>query len=343
MLLKGYGLYSLAVAFAAPAIVVLVASVVRLAFIAPDLLTGWPWPTPGGVRHLLSNGVGVWFGMFGWQLIAASNNIVITFLGHPEWVPIYACTSKVSAMCAQIAWVLPDSGLIGLAQLHGEPQSKARVGPVVKAMLRLHLLLAGGAACVVLAFNPAFVTRWVGPGFFGGLALNGLLAAGIISSSLVHGLVAAASVLGNRLKVGIVTLVNGGVQLVFAVVLGYAFGLAGIAAAAFGTALLTAAPAGVVLLRPTAALGFGSLVRELIGPWLRKLAPLAVFAIMIGALYRALGVWMTAPITGAIGLVYIWHMRSLFEHLPLDPRWTRWLVSLRLVPKLAAPAPVEPL
>jgi O-antigen/teichoic acid export membrane protein len=342
MLVKGYGLYALAVAFAAPAGAVIVANVIRVACIAPDLLTGWPRPTMSGVRHLLSNGVGVWFGMFGWQLIAASNNLVIAFLGHPEWVPIYACTSKVSAMCVQIAWVLPDSGLIGLAQLHGEPQSKARVGSVVNAMLRLHLLLAGGAACVVLAFNPAFVTRWVGPGFFGGFALNALLAAGIVSASLVHGLVAAASVLGNRLKVGIVTLVTGGVQLIGAISLGYVFGLVGIAAAALGTALLMAAPAGVVLLRPAAPLGFGALIRDLLGPWLLRLAPLAIFAGAVGALNNALGVWIAGPITGAIGLMYVWHMRSLFEHLPLDPRWARWLVSLRLIPKLAA-APVEPL
>jgi hypothetical protein len=41
-------------------------------------------------------------------------------------------------------------------------------------------------------------------------------------------------------------------------------------------------------------------------------------------------------------LVYLWQMRALFEHLPLDPRWERWLISLRLLPKLAT-APVEPL
>jgi hypothetical protein len=172
--------------------------------------------------------------------------------------------------------------------------------------------------------------------------LNALLAAGIVSSSLVHGLQAAASVLGNRLKVGIVTLVTGGVQLAGALALGYGFGLAGIAAAALGTALLAAAPAGVVLLRPATSLGFGSLVHDLLGPWLMRVAPLAMFAGAIGALYTALGIWIAGPITGAIGLMYVWHMRSLFEHLPLDPRWTRWLVSLRLIPKLAA-APAEPL
>jgi O-antigen/teichoic acid export membrane protein len=342
MLLRGNGLYALAVAFAAPALVVNVASAIRVACIAPHLLTGWTRPTMGGVRHLLTNGIGVWFGMFGWQLIAASNNMVIACLGHPEWVPIYACTSKASAMCAQIAWVLPDSGLIGLAQLHGEPQSRARIGPVINAMLRLHLLLAGGAACVVLAFNPAFVTRWVGAGFFGGLTLNALLAAGIISASLVHGLVAAASVLGNRLKVGIVTLATGGAQLVCAVALGYAFGLVGIAAAALATALLMSAPAGVVLLQPAVSLGFGVLLRDLLGPWLLRLAPLAAFAAATGAAGAMLGIWIAGPIAGVIGLVYLWQMRSSFEHLPLDPRWERWLISLRLLPKLAT-APVEPL
>jgi hypothetical protein len=32
------------------------------------------------------------------------------------------------------------------------------------------------------------------------------------------------------------------------------------------------------------------------------------------------------------GLAYVWHMRPFYAALPFDPRWSRWLVSLRLVP-----------
>ena len=339
---KGYGLYALAAASAGSSLVVVVASLARTVVLAPDLLTHWPSPTVRGVRMLLSNGGGVWFGAFGWQLLAASNNLVIAFIGHPEWVPVYACTAKLCLMSTQLAWVLPDSGLIGLAQLHGEQRNTGRVRQVVMAMLRLHLLLAGGAACGLLAFNPAFVTRWVGAAFFGGLSLNLVLVGGIILYSFIHGLVAAASVLGNRLQVGLVTLVNGVVQVLCAIVFGRMFGLVGIAAAGVVTGALTAIPAGVVLLGPATSMTPRALAMEVVGPWAVRIAPLAVLALATSLFYRVLGVWITAGVTAAIGCAYLWQMRPLYRLLPLEPRWTRWLVSLRLMPPIApAVAPAE--
>jgi hypothetical protein len=91
-------------------------------------------------------------------------------------------------------------------------------------MLRLHALLAGGAACLILAVNPAFVRAWVGPALFGGLGLSALLSASILLSSIVHGLITTASVLGNRFRVGVVVLVNGTVQTVLALLMGRAWG-----------------------------------------------------------------------------------------------------------------------
>ncbi len=91
MLVKGYGLWALAWATAAPQVVGVVACLIRTSMIAPDLMTGWTRPRWGdGIRPLLFNGAGVWFGTFGWQLLAASNSVVITYLGHPEWVAVYS-------------------------------------------------------------------------------------------------------------------------------------------------------------------------------------------------------------------------------------------------------------
>ena len=70
LLLKGYGLYALAFAAAVPPFLTAAASLVRIAIVAPDLLWGWPRPAWDSVRHLLTNGVGVWLGIFGWQLVA---------------------------------------------------------------------------------------------------------------------------------------------------------------------------------------------------------------------------------------------------------------------------------
>src|SRR5262245_28429606 len=231
MLTKGYGVYALACAAAAASLCGSVAAVARTVYIAPDLFWQWTRPAVAEVRALLSNGLGGWFGALGWQIIAASNSVVITYIGHPEWVPIYSCTARMSGLFMQLGWVLPDSGLIGLAQLSGEEPQSSRLTQRIRALLQLHLLLAGAGACGVLAFNPAFVSKWVGDSFFGGLSLNAVLAATIVSYSIAHGLLTVTAVLGQRVQVGAVSLAHAGLQVACAIFLGHRWGLLGIAAA----------------------------------------------------------------------------------------------------------------
>ena len=340
LLIRGHGIYALAWAVAGSTALAAIAGVVRAACIAPDLLSHWKRPTLTEVGRLLGQGFGVWTAAFGWQMIAASNSLAIAYVGRLEWVPIYNCTAKLSALCMRLGWVLPDSGLIGLAQLAGERRGSARLTQMVGAMLRLHLLMSGAAACAVLAFNPAFVARWVGEPFFGGLSLNALLAAGIILYSMAHGVMTAASVLGNRLQVGVVALVNGGLQLVCAVWFGHRFGLAGIAVAGLLAGAVTAVPAGIYLLRAETGLTFRIVATELIAPWLLRVAPLVATAAVTGLFYRSLGVWMAGGVAVLIGVVYLWQMRPLYGVLPLDPRWVRWLALLKLMPPVPASAAV---
>lgn len=340
LLLNGYGLYALAAAAAASSLLTVLAALARTWVIAPDLLRHWPRPSPAIMRSLLTNGLGVWFGAFGWQLLAASNGLVITTIGRPELVAVWACTSKLTSMATQLTWVMPDAGLIGLAQVHGEGRGPERLRPLVLMLLRLHVLLAGGAACVLLALNPAFVTRWVGADLFGGLLLNALLVIGIVAYSLIHGLLTSASVLGHRVRVGVVSLANGVLQVGCALLFGYAWGLPGVALAGLVSGLGTAAPAAAMLLEPSTGLTMRALWRDLLGPWLLRGIPLLVLSGACGLLYRHIGVPGGIALGACMGLVYVWHMRPLYVGLPFDHRLGRWLVSLRLMPAPAAP-PLE--
>lgn len=338
LMMKGYGLYALAIGAGLPPLVIFALSIARLKAIAPDLMSGWTRPSLADARLLLTNGTGVWLAAVGWQLLSASNAIVITFLGHPDWVPIYSCTAKVSLMTTQLTWVPPDSALVGFAQLHGERRGEDRLRQVVLMMLRLHLLLSGAAMCGLLAFNPAFVTRWVGPAFFGGGVLNALLAIGVVVYSLVHGLITTASIVGNRLKVGAVGLVNGLVQTALALAFGSVWGLEGIAIAGLVAALATTIPVTVRLLQPATGLTASSLARDLLAPWLARAAALLGLSAVAGAFYQSLGLVISGVIAGAISLGYVWYMRPLYAGLPLDGRWTQWLVRVKLMPAGAAPA-----
>lgn len=335
LLLKGYGLYALAWGTVVPTAVLLVASIIRLAIVAPDLMKGWMAPVFKELSPLVFNGFGVWLAGFGWLLLSSSNALVISFLGHPEWVPIFNCTAKVSLIATQLVWLMPDSGHVGLAQLHGQPQSTPRVRHVVALFQQVHLLLAGAALCAVLGFNPTFVTRWVGEPLFGGLTLNLLLASGIVVYSLVHALTNAASVLGNRVQVGVATLVNGAVQIPAAILLGRVLGLEGVALGGLIAACLTTIPAGLVLLNRTIGLSEWRLISDHALPWLLRLLPIAAAATLVGAFHLWLGFWATGVATGVVLLAYVWHMRPFYGAvLALDPSWTRWLAIVKLVPPL---------
>jgi hypothetical protein len=274
-------------------------------------------------------------------MLASTNAIVITFLGRPEWVPIYNCTAKLSLMTTQLVWVPADSALVALAQLHGERRGVERLRHVVLMMLRLHLLLSGAALCAILAFNPAFVTWWVGPAFFGGLTLSTLVAVGVVVYSLSHGLMTTASVIGQRLKVGMAAIVNGAVQITLALAFGQFWSLNGIAAAGLLASLLTAVPAGVVLLRPSTELSSRHLMKELIGTWLARASAFFAAAAVAGLVSQELGLVLSGAVAALLCAGYVWHMRPLYVGLPLNARLVEWLVRVRLLP--AARVAAEPL
>jgi len=199
-------------------------------------------------------------------------------------------------------------------------------------------------ACALLIFNPSFVTRWVGAPLFGGVALNTLLAAGVLLHSFIHGLVSSAAILGNRAKVGMLVLVNGVLQLTLAVVLGHRLGLIGIAWASLAATAMTALPGGIGLLRPKASLTARILMTETIVPWAVRALPLLVLAGVLGAFYHALGLWLSAIAAVLVCLAYGWQMRPLYAAaLPLNARWTGWLVRWKILPPpLPIPAPAGP-
>lgn len=334
MLLGGWGLYALVWSSIGTSVIVAAILVVRAAVIAPDVVYRIAPPQTRYLRTLFTNGVGAWLGNIGWQTLAATNSIVITYIGHPEWVPVYACTSKVANMAMPLTWILPDAGHVSLAQLHGEGSSRPRVRDVINLMQRLHLVLAGLVAVGVLAFNGVFVTHWVGAQFFGGIPLNAVVALGVILHSFTHGFVTSSSIAGSRPRVGALVLINGAVQLPLGIVLGHRMGLVGIPIAGVIAAAVTSLPGSIALLRHAVGYRAQPLVTSMFGPWLFRSLPTLAAALFIGAAYPILGIWICAAATALISLAYVWLMRPLYaEGLPLEANWMRWLQRVRLLPE----------
>ena len=327
LLLRGDGLYALAWAAAIPPLLSGAWNVSRVWVIAPDLLRGWPRPRSADLRSLFTEGVGPWIAGWGWRLVAASDGLVLAALGRPSAVAALACTNKLAQALVQLSWVPCDSGLVGLAQLAGEQQVR-RLRDAIVVMVRVYLALAGAAACVVLAANPAFVRMWVGPALFAGGTANVLIAILAIAMTLGHALAVVPSVLGQRLQIGAATIVCGVLHLGFAFALGLKFGIAGVlAAGVLSHGVVFAALARKPFVRAT-GMHEAALVSEVIVPWFIRFAPLAVLSFGVSRYTGTPPLYVTIPGGAALAAVVMLYMRPLYlEFGPvrsLYDRVVRW-------------------
>jgi hypothetical protein len=315
LLLQGYRLYALAVAAALPSCIGSLAALVRLKMIAPDLLRAWPRPTATGVARLFRESVGTWFSQWGWRLTSASDGIIVASLGMPAGVTILACSSKLGSMLMQMSWVPGDSGLIGLANLHGENRPD-RLRPAVIALTRVYLALAGAGVCIVLAANPAFVGRWVGPNLFAGPSVNAALAASVLALTIGHVFAVVASVLGARMRAGVASIGAGLAQVALAFVLGRRYGLTGVvlasAIAQLGVLVPAVAPA---FLRFT-TVSVHDLIRRVALPLTLRTLPIAVIAALTGLSMPVAPLWNTIVVAGLIGCLYLLATRRVYLDYP---------------------------
>jgi len=330
-LARGQGLLGLALGASVPPLLTGLAYLGRLRRQRPDLFRGWEWLRRDRLAELLGGGLGAWLGSLGWQLAFSSDAVILAFLGAREAVTTFAITSRLGLTLMQLSWTLPDAGLVGLAQLHGE--APHRVGDVVAAMARLYLLLAGGVACAVLALNAVFVRAWMGPSLFGGQPLNVALAAAVLSLSLVHAVAVPAAVLGNRLRLGIVTAVNGVAHVALAVPLGAWLGPTGIALATALAGLITTLPVGLALLPAAVGWTRARFVKSIIGAWLWRFLPLAALAAAVGWADARLPAPAVIALAALVGLGYLVAMRPLLQELPLGSRLRSALQAARLLPR----------
>jgi O-antigen/teichoic acid export membrane protein len=321
LLANGHGLYALSIGTSVPMVVLAVANVVRLARVEPALVRGWPFPSIAELRRLVMEGIGGWLGAFGWRLAAMNSSLVLAVTGRAEWIAIYACTSKTTQLLLQASWIVPDSALVGLSHVHGEGRNRRR-REVVDALLKLYLVLSGGAALAVLVANPAFVRWWVGEAFFGGVMLNGLLAAGLVVTSIAHACAAVSSALGRRRRIGMASLLQGAVHLVVSAGLALSLGLNGLAAAVILSAAVTMLPIGLRTLGVAADVAPRDIGADIIA-WSWRAAPVLVIGAAVGA--ANVPSWLAFGALAPLGIAYLWLTRSLYGSLPVPPGLGRWL------------------
>jgi hypothetical protein len=339
LLRAGFGLYSLAFASVVPPILLSVSSLVRTLQRDRSLIRMLPRPTIRGMRPILTAGSGGWMASLGWQMASATDAIVIAYLGYRHLVPSFLITARVGLTLMQFAWTLPDSAMIGLANLAAEGD-RSRTLHAVQTLVRLHLIPVGVIACGTLAANAVFVRVWVGADLFGGARLNALLALDVIVLSIVHALITPASVLGTRVGLGAITLANGLMHVVLALILGHWFALSGVAAATTLSAALTTIPVGARQLAKRTGVTPQSLLKSLILPWGLRALPCVLAATAVGWAFSSprlastglASILLLAGGTSAlIVVVYLWSVKDMMKALPFGPRLTRILSAVGLI------------
>jgi len=122
------------------------------------------------------------FRSMGWMVLAEAvvaiapqvDNVVVAKVLQPSDVTVLSLTRRVSEFLVQLAARLPASFLSGLSHLYGSGDEKKYLH-VVALLFRLTLYLAGFGLGGVLLLNESFVRVWVGPAFFGGKGLTGII------------------------------------------------------------------------------------------------------------------------------------------------------------------------
>jgi len=336
----GAGLYGVALGAALPPLIGGLIALARTASRNQEFLQGWPRLRWVSLQPLLKSGMGQWLGSVGWQLAFASDGVIIAFLGHRELVPVYVVTSRLPLTLLQISWALPDSTAVGLAQLNAEGRQD-RVAEVFAVLVRFHLITAGLIACGVLASNFGFVGTWVGLDLYGGATLNSVLALDVIALSVAHGFMVPLAVLGRRLSVGLLTLLNGISHILLALFFGRAWGLPGVALGTTLSALLTTIPGGIRMFAQVTSRTMRESAWKIAGDWSLRIAPCFLLAVIPNVLFTRTNVvgrlgshpaLLGSLITGVLtGMIYLAIMRPLLRFLPLSARIRRVFVALRLV------------
>jgi O-antigen/teichoic acid export membrane protein len=332
----GFGLYALAFGSAVPPTLSGLSALMRTRKKSPELLRAWPKIRWSETAPLVSSGAGAWLASLGWQMAFATDGVVIAYLGAREQIPAFVITSRLGLTLMQFGWTLPDAALVGLAQLNAEG-NPARRDEVVRTLLRLHLLVSGGIACVIAVVNSGFVGAWIGRDLFGGSQLSAIFAADVVALTVAHAVVTPTAVLGNRIGVGVLTVVNGVVHVVLAVLLGRSWGLRGVAAATGISALVTSVPIGLRMLAGKTALSQRDMLVGTFVPWFIRLSACGVVGAVIGwrlaaatGLGRYGSLLVSVPIAALLGFAYLFSMKSFLRDLPLGDRVTRLLAAVRL-------------
>jgi O-antigen/teichoic acid export membrane protein len=298
-----------------------------------DLVAGWrlhrlyPGLTLGALRRSPGRLSWRWFFRGFWVsvqqvayfAVSGADLLIIGRFFGPATVVIYSCTAKLTNVLQNQPALLAGTALPGLSHMRTR-ESAERTLETATTLGQAMLLLVGFIFCLVMAVNRPFVSVWIGPGFFGGMALTLVLLLNFLFRNIDYTLAIALFAFGHEKRSAIRTGLDGLVSVTLAVLLARRLGVTGVAAGFLGGVLLVGIPVDAVVLSRE----FGISIGRLFEPYYSYLWRIGLVAAGGAILARSVGppgvaklIAITAAVSGAYFLIFFRHVQRspLASHL----------------------------
>jgi O-antigen/teichoic acid export membrane protein len=332
LILKGAGLYALAISWVLGQLVPAALSFYRLKVSFPGVLpSSLPKMAGREVFQALTSGTWVSAAQIAQVLVAGTDLVIIgKFLGPAAVVP-YACTQKLISVLGNQPHMIMEMAAPGLSQMKTS-ENRERIFKACNA-LTIGLLTASGlVAAVTLAVNHSFVTWWLGERQFSGQLMTAVMVASMLLRHWNNTSVYTIFALGYERRISITTLIDGTVAVLAGVGLVRWLGPIGAPLGSIVGVCLVSLPGNLTALAGELRLSVFR-VASSIGAWLWRFSIVAVLTGMLGLRWRPNLPYIVGTALVA-GLLYVAVMLPMImdshlkQYLPL-PAVRLWEAFLR--------------
>ncbi len=264
LLFLGCRLYALAAGWSMNLVAYEAAAFWRLRHLRPDLFS--KDRLPESVRPSSKDWTrGLWLsvGQVSQVFLTGFDVLAIAKVFGASPVVMYTCTQKLSTVLGSQPQLIASSALPGLSQMKTS-ESREKLFDTSVSIGQLMLTVAGAIACVVIAINKAFVSRWVGSSLFAGMAITALSMANLVLRQFDLYLAQALFALNRERPMAIKALVDSAVSCVACFILLHWFGLTGAVLGLLVGVCMVSLPVNLYLFHKEFELSFRTIVSPFI-------------------------------------------------------------------------------
>jgi O-antigen/teichoic acid export membrane protein len=301
---------------------------IRLHRIRPDLVTMEAFKQAGPIRlRWFARGFWVSVGQAAYTFIAGADLLIVARALGPATVVIYSCTAKLINVLQNQPQMLASVALPGLSHMKTS-ESRERILSVTTSLTQAILLLVGAVFCVVLSVNRQFVTLWVGPSFFAGMLVTGLMIVNFLLRQIDSTLAIALFALGYEKLGAIRCLVDGVVSVALASILAGRFGMPGVVAGFLCGALFVSIPMDLFLVTREFKISVLQAARPYT-PYLWRIAVIGGGGLALMMRLEAPSIFNLAAVTLLVALAYAALVFPYVWHTPLREYIQSAVISAR--------------